>query len=66
MYQPVEHLSSDEQVAKTDSRYTTLRQILKHKKYNGIQIYSVCEAGSGYLVTFATKFGDATRTEDAR
>ena len=66
VYQPGEHLSYDEQVAKTDSRYTTLRQILTHKKYNGIQIYSVCEAGSGYLVTFATKFGDATRArEDA-
>ena len=64
MYQPDEHLSYDEQVAKTDSWYTTLRQILKHKKYNGIQIYSVCEAGSGYLVTFATKFGDAPHAQE--
>lgn len=66
VYQPGEHLSYDEQVAKTDSRYTTLRQVLKHKKYNGIQIYRVCEAGSGYLGTCATKFGDAPRVrEDA-
>ena len=64
MYQPDEHLSYDEQVAKTDSWYTTVRQILKHKKYNLIQIYSVCEAGSDYLVTFATKFGDAPHAQE--
>lgn len=36
-----ENLSYVEQVAKTNSRYCKLRQMLKHKKYNGIQLYSV-------------------------
>ena len=55
VYRPGRELAYDEQVAKTDSRMTRFRQLLKHKKYNGIQLYSVCESKTGYLVTFATR-----------
>ena len=55
VYQPKAELSYDEQVAKTNTRFSKLQQRLRHKKYNGIQIYSLCEAGSGYLVTFVTR-----------
>jgi len=55
VYQPKAELSYDEQVAKTNTRFSKLQQRLRHKKYNGIQIYSLREAGSGYLVTFVTR-----------
>jgi hypothetical protein len=55
VYQPGQNLSYDEQVAKTNSRYTPLRQILRHKKYNGIQIWSLCESGTGYLANFVVR-----------
>ena len=60
VYQPGRELAYDEQVAKTDSRVTRFRQVLKHKKYNGIQLYSVCESKTGYLVTFATRDPNGT------
>ena len=60
VYQPGRELAYDEQVAKTDSRLTRLRQLLKHNKYNGIQLYSICESKTGYLVTFATRDPNGT------
>ena len=60
VYQPGRELAYDEQVAKTDSRMTRLRQLLQHKKYNGIQLYSICESKTGYLVTFATRDPNGT------
>ena len=38
VYHPGRELAYDEQVAKTDSLMTRFRQLLKHKKYNGIQL----------------------------
>lgn len=60
VYQPGQNLAYDEQVAKTDSRYTPLRQILRHKKYNGIQVWSLCESGTGYLVNFVVRIPRST------
>ena len=47
-----EHASIDEQVVLCNSRKCSYKQVLKHKKYNGILLYSVNDPVTGYTFAF--------------
>ena len=52
--------SIDEQTALCNSRKCRLKHIQRHKKYNGIRIYSINESKSGYTWSFIVDTKDGT------
>ena len=53
-------VSVDEQTALCNSRKCRLKHIQRHKKYNGIRIYSINESTSGYTWSFIVDIKDGT------